>query len=113
MKLTRTISTAFIMFLIAFAVSCTQQPSADEVMGKIRNGETLESADYETILDYIEEFCNVGEAMDKTSENGRLLGQEYPYFFTFALYMDKAPQEIREQERFSEIKTRFLNLMDR
>lgn len=102
--------------LVAFlAISCSgiTQPSADEVMDKINNSEQLEAADYETILDYLEEFCDDGETRDNTYEEGQALGTEHPYFLPFALVLDNAPQEVKDEPRYKEITKRFLVLMNR
>ncbi len=115
MKLVKFFKVTAIACATLFVISCSQmaQPSADEVMAKMQSGENLEVADYNTMLDYLEVFCDAGEMSDSDYESGRMIGEQYPYFMSFTMALDNAPQEVRNEERFSDIQKRFMNLMSR
>lgn len=109
-----------IKLIMAFAISVTlgiltscSQPSADEVVYKINSGEQLEMPDYETMLDYLEEFVEVGENSPNDYESGQELGRMYPYFMQFAFKLDDAPQEMKDSDRYNNICRRFSTLMRR
>lgn len=116
MKISRIIRTSLVILVSVFTLSCSNAkggPSADDVIAKINNGEKLESADYETMLDYLVDFCDTGEMTANDYESGRSVGEEYPYFMTFAVALDDAPQDIKESERYSKTVNRFVRLMNR
>lgn len=112
-----------IKLIMAFAISVTfgilascssnYQPSADEVVYKIKSGEQLEMPDYETMLDYLEEFVEVGEDSPNDYESGQELGRMFPYFMQFAFKLDDAPQEMKDSDRYNNICRRFSILMSR
>lgn len=82
----RIIRTSLVILVSVFTLSCSNAKgglSADDVIAKINNGEKLESADYETMLDYLVDFCDTGEMTANDYESGRSVGEEYPYFMTF------------------------------
>ncbi|MDE7431585.1 MAG: hypothetical protein K2N34_06705 [Lachnospiraceae bacterium] len=72
---------AFAMTIcLSIMVGCSGigQPSPEEVMDKINSREKLEMEDYETILDYVEEFVEVGEASPNNYESGQEVARAYP-----------------------------------
>lgn len=81
-------------------------------MQKINSGETLEEGDYYTMLDYMEDFVEDGEASDGSYEAGQELGQEYPYIMVFAIKLDNVPEEISTDPRYEDVCERFLRIMD-
>ncbi len=107
-----------IFSLIASSSGCndsktSERPTPDEVMNKISNRTTLEVADYETILDYLDDFIEDGENSDGSSEAGAELGKSYPYFIYFAFSLDDAPAEVQESEQYKDVALRFKKLMNK
>ncbi|MBD5287259.1 MAG: hypothetical protein HDR47_00825 [Bacteroides sp.] len=112
-KLSKMIMALAISASMGLIVSCSDfsQPSPDEVVEKIQAGKQLEDVDYETMLDYLEEFVEVGEASPKDYEAGQELAREYPYFLQFANKVVYAPEDIKNGERYNNIMRRYIYLM--
>lgn len=108
-KLLSVISAAM-MVCIVFLCSCGE-PSPQEVMNKINSGDQLEEADYYVMLDYLEDFVEMGEMSDGSYEEGQRAGRKYPYFMQFATALDNAPSDIRQDEDYQDIMTRFIIVM--
>ena len=114
-KLTKMIMALAISACMGALVACSSlsQPSPNEVIEKIQSGEKLENADYETMLDYLEEFVEVGEASPNDYESGQEIAREYPYFLQFANNVVSAPKEIKNGSRYNNIMRRYILLMNR
>lgn len=82
-------------------------------MSKITAREELEIADYETMLDYIEEFVEVGEDSPNDYESGQEVARAYPYFLRFYNTLDFAPAEMQKDSRYQNVRQRFIILMNR
>ncbi len=88
-------------------------PSPEEVMEKITANDKLEVADYQTMLDYLEDFVDAGEASENSYEAGQQVAQEYPYFMAFANKLDQAPDELTQEMAYKDVMKRFILLMSR
>lgn len=86
-------------------------PSADDVYAKIMSGESLDDEDYESMIEYLDEFCDAGEDSPNTYEAGQEIGDEYPYFITFAIALDSAPESIKDSDDYKEVTERFAKLV--
>ncbi len=82
-------------------------------MEKIDSSEQLEITDYETMLDYIEEFVEMGERSDGSYESGQEAARRYPYFMTFANQMEYAPDEVQNSQHFQDVMIRYVIMMSR
>lgn len=111
----KSITTSVFIACMSVFGSCsgTHQPSVNEVCVKVNNGDQLETADYEVMLDYLEEFVEVGEASTNDYESGQEVARQFPYFMQFAGKLDNAPSEIKNSERYRDISSRFAILMNR
>ncbi len=99
--------------LVACSGTALTQPSPDEVMNKITSRQKLEMADYETMLDYVEEFVEVGEDSPNDYESGQEVARAYPYFLRFYNTLDFAPAEMQKDSRYKNVRQRFVILMNR
>ncbi len=83
---------ALVIASCAICTSCSGigDPDPEEVMQKINSGEKLDEGDYNTMIDYINDFCDEGEYSDGSYESGYELGQQYPYFMAFGLRLEQA-----------------------
>ncbi len=114
-KTVKSIMAVAASLFIGAMVACSGvgQPSPQDVAEKIETGEKLEEADYETMLDYLEEFVEVGEDSPNDYESGQAVAREYPYFLKFADKVVYAPANIKNGERYREIMQRYIILMNR
>lgn len=114
-KLTKMIVALAISVFLGTLASCSgiSQPSADEVAVKIQSGEKLETVDYETMLDYLEEFVEVGENSPNDYESGQEIAREYPLFLQFANNIIDAPEDIKNSDRYNNVMRRYIILMNR
>lgn len=109
-----TIKTLIIALFASCMFACgLTQPTPDDVAEKILNGETLESDDYATMQDYLNNFCDEGEDSDNTYEAAQEVARKYPYFMTFALKLENAPSDVKDDLDISNTLNRFMLLMNR
>ena len=105
----------FVITIAAIAITACSDglPSPSEVSNKIDNGQQLDIADYHTMVDYLEKFCDAGEESSNNYESGAELAREYPYFMKFALQLDNPPVEIKNSSEYQNVRQRFFSLMQR
>lgn len=113
-KLTKMIVAFAFAACVGAVVACSSlsQPSPEEVVEKIQSGQKLENADFETMLDYLEEFVEVGEMLPNDYESGQEIAREYPYFLQFATKVVDAPEEIKNGDRYNNVMRRYIILMN-
>ncbi len=104
---------ASLFICVMAACSGVTQPSPQDVAVKIQTGEKLEESDYETMLDYLKEFVEVGEESPNDYESGQAVAREYPYFMKFADKVVYAPANIKNGERYKDVMQRYIILMNR
>lgn len=114
MKLTKFLLTMLLTSLLAVGLyACSSAPTPDEVVEKINAGQQLDESDYQTMLDYLEDFVEAGEASANSYGSGREVGSKYPYFMVFAMHLDNAPASIESTDQYEDVLTRFIILMNR
>ena len=113
MKRIKNLLTAIMLSMfMGVMISCSGKPSPDDVMSKINSHEQLETADYETMLDYLEEFIELGEENPYDYEAGQEASKQYPYFMTFIVNLDNAPSEVKSSEQYKDVTRRFSRLIN-
>ncbi|MBD5205101.1 MAG: hypothetical protein HDS84_01825 [Bacteroidales bacterium] len=113
-----------IIFCVIIAIGCSATscssityPSPEEVMSKINTGEALDEADYETMVDYINDFCDEADYSDGSYEAGREAGERYPYFLTFTMTLanavDNIPDKVGDKQEATAAVKRMMKVMGR
>ena len=119
MKKIKLLCLCLLMVMGCTITSCSSivNPDPEEVMEKINSGEALDEADYATMVDYINDFCDEADASDGSYEAGQEAVERYPYFMAFGLTLANAvettPDEIGDKAEAKNAVNRLMNVMNR
>lgn len=92
-----------VLVLTALAACNMFGPSPDEVRQKIENSETLTREDYNTIIDYLDDFTDAQAKAGDSSEAWTKVNEDYPLWMTFAFSLAMAPRDIRETKEYQDL----------